>query len=656
MRKTLFILFLSLITTNLLADYTPQGRLLFREDFGGNDSADARISQQPVESMSEEYRQVDTDSWPTMAPNKYLVTKSGYCNGDTSVNNPKGEGARFSQWFIQDDHTYENDYQRGYLLEIDGHSINPDVFYSVKLNDICVGTRLAFSAWAVNVMTAFTVKKLEDDNTYVTFPNLLFAIYDDEQDTIIAQTATGFLPCDTIGNVDSTLNLWNKSAQWHQYGFDFLVPEGVSALRMSILNNTGASVGNDFALDDIEIYLVAPPVQIQADELACPDKSFTLQSDFQNDGTFAEPLEYQWYYSATMKDNSDPSQWSKLAQTKDLVIDNVTAQDSGYYMLQVAGNEAINYLNCSSLSEIHHLKVSQPSTEIVGTIELPWQGTYNGQVFYSDTVVNDTLTNVCGLDSILQTIIKVGEKPHYDYVSCSVFFDTLICGDTLLQFQLTLNLGVPDSVCFSINGQSFTYLPTSETKQLGYVPILLPKGISTVRVSVYNLGESVFSEKQIDVRYPAGVMLQKWNDYIGVLTHDFNGGYNFTAFQWYKNDSLMQGETESFIYQTLEVGAEYSVLLTDDAGNTAMTCPLIAQHKTDSTKYPVVTSSRNRIKVALYQTALINVFDAQGRLMYVQRGTIGENMLDMLFQRGLYLVAIYDENHQKPIMTKILVQ
>ena len=127
------------------------GTLLFREDFGGNDVNDPRVQVPPegekstVSGMSTAYTQLKSDAFRSMGSGKYLVTKSGYCNGDTSATNAPQN--RFSQWHIQDDHTYPNDYTRGYFLEIDGRGDNA-AFYTKTIDGLCARSRLTFLIFA----------------------------------------------------------------------------------------------------------------------------------------------------------------------------------------------------------------------------------------------------------------------------------------------------------------------------------------------------------------------------------------------------------------------------------------------------------------------------------------------------------------------------
>ena len=134
-----FCVLFALPITSRAEELCTHGVLLFREDFGGNDPNDPKISATPVSGMS--YTQVTTDALGSMGSGKYLVTKQGYCNGNGT-----------SQWHLQDDHTYFEDITRGYLLEIDGRA-GSDAFYQTTIDHLCEGIELTFSAYVANVMT-----------------------------------------------------------------------------------------------------------------------------------------------------------------------------------------------------------------------------------------------------------------------------------------------------------------------------------------------------------------------------------------------------------------------------------------------------------------------------------------------------------------------
>jgi hypothetical protein len=320
------------------------GTLLFREDFGGNDPDDPRVGQYPVQGMT--YEQLLTDEWMSMKSGKYLVTKSGYCNGDTSMTNlPQN---RSSQWHLQDDHTYPNDKTRGYLLEIDGKG-DHSAFFTTIIDGLCEGSALTFSAYVANVLTWGMY--VGQPGRY-SYPRLKFVLTNPDSAVELASYDTGDIPYDA--SYINDYSCWKQSAEWHLVGMNFVVPAGQNSIKLTIYNNATGTTGNDFAIDDIEIRLCAPPVTIEGETEVCANETATLTANFANDGTFEEPLEHKWWFSA------DSITWIELSETSDVLsFPAVQKTDSGWYKLAVAGAGNIESVNCRALSEPFLLSVKE---------------------------------------------------------------------------------------------------------------------------------------------------------------------------------------------------------------------------------------------------------------------------------------------------------
>ncbi len=331
--------------TPLTPELCIDGTLLFREDFGGNDPSDPRVGATPVNGMT--YRQLLTDAWLSMGSGKYLLTKSGYCNGDTSMTNlPRN---RSSQWHLQDDHTYPNDKTRGYLLEIDGRGDN-SAFYSTTIEGLCEGSKLTFSAYVANVLTWGMY--VGQPGRYA-YPRLKFVLTDPMTNEELATYDTGDIPFDSAFIGDYAC--WKQSVEWRLVGMNFTVPSGKNKVKLTIYNNTTGTTGNDFALDDIEIHLCAPPVTIAGESEVCTNTSTTLTANFSNDGTFAEPLEYKWWHSA------DSITWEEISDFNGgiLSFDAIQKADSGWYKVAVSGDGNIESVNCRAMSEPFQLRVNE---------------------------------------------------------------------------------------------------------------------------------------------------------------------------------------------------------------------------------------------------------------------------------------------------------
>ena len=91
---------------------------------------------------------------------------------------------------------------------------------------------------------------------------------------------------------------------------------------------------------------------------------------------------------------------------------------------------------------------------------------------------------------------------------------------------------------------------------------------------------------KMEMRYPSWIMEQRHNDVIALLNENYNGGgYVWSAYQWYENDQVMEGQTKPYLHVPtgLTPDAAYSVALTRTDDNvTVRTCPIIATYKTDA--------------------------------------------------------------------------
>ena len=344
----ILIFALILLSANLFVqaeDLCMEGTLLFREDFGGNDPNDPVAGTDPAPGMTSNYMQIfDTATciahYPCtgMGSGRYLLTKIGYRNAASYT---------YSHWFIMDDHTFPNDYTRGYLLEIDGRTDNATLFETV-INGLCEGTKLTFSAYVTNITTAYSYDHGNNGD-----PQLSFVLQDPVTGAeLITPYKTGPIPVDR--SYQGIPYEWRNSAHWQLVGMNFTVPAGRTAIKLLIKNACTASGGNDFAMDDIEIRLCAPPVTIDGEAEVCEKAATSLSADFTNDGTFAEPLEYKWWHS------EDSVTWTELSETTALLsLAAVQKSDSGWYKVAVSGADNIASVNCRAESAPFRLKVKE---------------------------------------------------------------------------------------------------------------------------------------------------------------------------------------------------------------------------------------------------------------------------------------------------------
>ena len=149
----------------------------------------------------------------------------------------------------------------------------------------------------------------------------------------------------------------------------------------------------------------------------------------------------------------------------------------------------------------------------------------------------------------------------------------------------------------------------------------------------------------VDIFYPSDVIVQRWNDVFGLRNRDYNGGYDFTAYQWYKDGSPIDGATSPTLYapEGLDTTADYTMLLTrlSDAV-TPFTCPVRPQLYSDMgiEVYPTVVFSGQTVAVSSAAPARASLYSVDGARLMEWELLPGMNSLPMPLSDGIYLLMI----------------
>ena len=121
---------------------------------------------------------------------------------------------------------------------------------------------------------------------------------------------------------------------------------------------------------------------------------------------------------------------------------------------------------------------------------------------------------------------------------------------------------------------------------------------------------------EVMVHYSATLIQQRWDDVLGILNADYNGGYDFVSFQWLHNGKEIEGATGSYLYKAdkLQAGYEYAVLLTTAAGGRAIpTCAYEVPATQQSA--PAVVTQKQLQNGRLYIIVEGRTYNAQGYLV-----------------------------------------
>jgi hypothetical protein len=188
------------------------------------------------------------------------------------------------------------------------------------------------------------------------------------------------------------------------------------------------------------------------------------------------------------------------------------------------------------------------------------------------------------------------------------------------------------------------------------VPYNVKAGIFSVGIDLWFHSRLKYSgNAPFTLLFPSSVLEQGWMDAIFVLTHNYNGGYNFTAFQWYKKGQKLLGETGPYLYQPLEVGAEYSAMLTEQSGLQLMTCPIIIEEHTDISLYPTVVTRREMIRVSITQNARLTMYSLMGEKVSAYTLLHGDTQIEAPGTQGIYLAEVVLESGTRKVI-KIMVR
>ena len=187
-----------------------------------------------------------------------------------------------------------NNAKEGYMLYCDG-SQNPGLVFNLKVNaDLCPGSTMYFSAWLCDASSNGSGKSA---------PNMDFVVTGIDElgnEHALTTFTTGEFGINAVKKVGEEAKM--ERAKWYKIMFPVKFDAGDTypSYRLRITNKSTSSDGNDFAIDDIRIYVQKPPViPIQASTSDCIDKAVDsirtyLRIDYQEIDHDGQPLYYQW--------------------------------------------------------------------------------------------------------------------------------------------------------------------------------------------------------------------------------------------------------------------------------------------------------------------------------------------------------------------------
>lgn len=311
---------------------------------------------------------------------------------------------------------------------------------------------------------------------------------------------------------------------------------------------------------------------------------------------------------------------------------------------------------------------------------------YLGHKIWQAGIYVDTLSTIYGCDSIVTLDLSVIPPTHFQ-----ISIPRVCANEPYFEIPFTYDADKPAPIAYSLYfedlalEQGFANVidePIDVTESMSIIVTMPPYSADDYpdpydyHVAIqfdngYCLNrDSLTVPFILDLHYPSFVIEQHWNDVIGILVPALNGGYSFTSYQWYRNDSIMVGETGPYLYQPhlLDPEATYSVALTRVGDSIAyLTCPITPVMMYDELKptLPYIDVVPNCV---VRQNPIVNIlavnpgsyrlFDAFGTLITTGAFTPDEHHayeVRMPDTSGLYLFELR-ENSGLTRTVKVLVQ
>ena len=172
-------------------------------------------------------------------------------------------------------------------------------------------------------------------------------------------------------------------------------------------------------------------------------------------------------------------------------------------------------------------------------------------------------------------------------------------------------------------------------------------------------GNQIF-DLDFDLQYRSSIIEQKWNDVLALLNNKYNGGYTFSAYQWYKDGLPIPGATKSYLYQELDMDAQYSVELTREDGVVIQTCPFQPTPRTDTYMSPTLVQTQQKIPVRRTEEnkdiVRINIYTMLGQQYSTTAISQGEGYVTMPAACGNYLVEIVYQGDESRTQHLVVIQ
>lgn len=331
-------------------------------------------------------------------------------------------------------------------------------------------------------------------------------------------------------------------------------------------------------------------------------------------------------------------------------------QDTYDFFGNIISEEGIYYdtlktiYGCDSIIELSVNMYSKSYTEIWDTICADSVYLFGDRYLTNTGDYRETFVGHMGCDSVVDLHLIVTEPLVVTYE-----LPTYICADEP-EFTLHYNTkkGILNDITIAFNAvaqeqgfQDFVFT----NDESGSISIPIPSNVKpntgySMTLSADNgyCGE-YFVEIDFDINYPADIVTQKWDDALAIYNSMYNGGYEFSAYEWYKDGQKIAGASSPYLYlpdEKLDKEALYNVLLTRvEDGVQLFSCPLAIIDKTSLSVYPTMLPPSENVVVETLEDGIFSLWDIMG--VRVKTGEVKKkiaNTITMPSSEGVYILKL----------------
>lgn len=280
---------------------------------------------------------------------------------------------------------------------------------------------------------------------------------------------------------------------------------------------------------------------------------------------------------------------------------------------------------------------------------------WNGTMYYRSGDYEWTGTNAAGCDSTVTLHLRI--------ITCLELnledIDQTICGDAeSFRIPYTLIKGDIGDSWIQYHAQRFPLTLGNgyfEADIQGFTP---NKYDATVMIEDTICNQILELPVAFDILYPSGIIAQKWDNVLAIYNADYNGGYTFSAFQWYRNGEPIEGANASYWHSDQPLLSEdtYSVTLTRNDGIVLSSCPMSPVQKDDATVIqvsPTIVNTGGDISISTSLPAQIALYNTLG-VRELSAPSAGNTTLRMPMRSGIYLLEVILQDGTRQAMQLIV--